>query len=364
VASAVYAPSQIAAAYNTTALHKTSATEAVRVSVIDLGGGFSDADVQAAAKCFGYPAPTLDVSTGDGMSSLIANNSDETQLDLQTMGAFVPGGTIQLIEATNGPASLLDAISRMLGDPNGFPDGGSISYAQCAVQESQGNLNLIQAIGRVGYLGLTVGSALYVAAGDWGSTTCGNAVPGTSQSFAASAPWVTAVGGSRLVLNAANKRVEEYVWDDQTYGLDAGGGGGVSKVFPRPWYQNGVTTETMRVVPDFSLLAAVQPGWPVMLNGQMESIGGTSGSSPFAMSQLALLSAQERLAGRPRVGFPKPWIYQLYQQHPELFYDVTTGSNDLNAVGCCTATKGFDDATGLGVPNFGGIAQHLPAPAP
>jgi hypothetical protein len=120
----------------------------------------------------------------------------------------------------------------------------------------------------------------------------------------------------------------------------------------------------MRVVPDFSFLAAVSPGWPVMLNGKMGGIGGTSASSPFAASQLALLSAQERLAGRPRVGFANPWIYQLYQQHPELFYDVVSGSNDLNGVGCCTATKGFDDATGLGVPNLAGLAQHLPPPSP
>jgi kumamolisin len=334
------------------------------VSVIDLGGGFKQGDVQGAAQCFGYVPPTIEVHTGDGMSDQIHNNSDETELDLQTMGAFVPGGTIQLIEDTNGPASLLDAMSRMLGDPSGLPDAASVSYAQCAVAESQGNLALIHAVGRLGILGLTVGVPTYVAAGDWGSTTCGNSVPGTSQAFAASAPWTTAVGGTRLAVDSSNQRTTEVVWDDHTFGLTAGGGGGISKVFPRPWYQNAVTTSAMRVVPDFSFLAAVSPGWPVMLNGKMGGIGGTSASSPFAASQLALLSAQERLAGRPRVGFANPWIYQLYQQHPELFYDVVSGSNDLNGVGCCTATKGFDDATGLGVPNLAGLAQHLPPPSP
>jgi kumamolisin len=362
-ADTMYAPSQIASAYHTRALEENKTTQAVRVSVIDLGGGFSDADVQGAARCFGYGAPSIEVHTGDGMSGQIHNNSDETELDLQTMGAFVPGGTIQLIEDTNGPASLLDAMSRMLGDPGGFPDAASISYAQCAVAESAGNLALIHAVGRLGILGLTVGVPTFVAAGDWGSTTCGNTVPGTSQAFAASAPWATAVGGTRLSLTSANQRASEVVWDDYPYGLTAGGGGGTSKVFPRPWYQNAVSKSPMREVPDFSFLAAVSPGWPVMLNGKMGGIGGTSASSPFAASQLALLSAQERLAGRPRVGFANPWIYQLYQQHPELFYDVTSGTNDLNGVGCCTATKGFDDATGLGVPNLTGLAQHLPPPS-
>ena len=118
------------------------------------------------------------------------------------------------------------------------------------------------------------------------------------------------------------------------------------------------------MVPDFALLADIEPGWPVMLGGQMKSIGGTSGSTPFAAATLAILSARERLAGRPRVGFINPWLYQLYSQHPDYFYDVVSGTNDLNRVGCCIATKGFDAASGLGVPNFLEIARHLPPPSP
>jgi kumamolisin len=232
------------------------------------------------------------------------------------------------------------------------------------VQESQGNLPLIHAIARVVLLDGIVGSPIFAAAGDWGSTACGSAVPGTSQSFAASAPWAVAVGGTRLTLNSANQRASEVAWNDSTYGLDDSTGGGVSEVFARPWYQNAVTSNPMRVVPDFAFLADASPGWPVMLNGQMEGIGGTSGSSPFALAQLALLSAQQRLAGKPRVGFPNPWIYQLYQQHPELFYDVTSGSNDLDGVGCCQAGKGFDQVTGLGVPDLAAVGQHLPPPSP
>ena len=118
------------------------------------------------------------------------------------------------------------------------------------------------------------------------------------------------------------------------------------------------------MVPDFALLADIQPGWPVVLNGQVQSIGGTSGSTPFAAATLAILSARERLAGRPRVGFINPWLYQLYKQHPDLFYDVVSGNNDVNGVGCCTATKGFDEVSGLGVPNLAEIAKHLPPPSP
>jgi subtilase family serine protease len=363
-ASLVYAPSQIATAYDTTATHETAASKAARIAVIDLGGGYSPSDIWQADRCFGYAQPIIDVHTGDGLSGQIRNNNDETELDLQTVATFAPGATIQLIEDTNGPTSLLDAISRMLGNPHGFPDYASISYGQCAVQESQGDLGIIQAVERVVILGTIVGNSVFAAAGDWGSTTCGNAVKGTSQAFAASSTWVTAVGGTRLYLNSHNQRTDEVAWNDKPYGLTAAGGGGVSKVFARPWYQNDVTTQPMRVVPDFAFLADAQPGWPVVLNGNMESIGGTSASSPFAMAQLALLSSQERLAGRPRVGFINPWLYQLYKQHPDLFYTTVSGNNDLDNVGCCSAHKGFDEVSGLGIPNLAEIARQLPPPSP
>ena len=361
--SSIYAPTQVATAYGTSATHETATSKAVRVAVIDLGGGYSPSDIWLADRCFGYPQPTIDVQTGDGVSGQIRSNNDETELDLQTVAEFAPGSTIQLIEATNGPASLLDATSRMLGNPHGFPDYTSISYGQCAVQEAQGTLGIIQAVERVVILGNIVGSSVFAAAGDWGSTTCANEVKGTSQAFAASATWVTAVGGTRLVLNSGNQRADEIAWNDKGYGMIVASGGGVSKVFARPWYQNSVTTSPMRVVPDFAFLADVQPGWPVVLNGNIQSIGGTSASAPFAMSQLALLSARERLAGQPRVGFINPWFYQLYKQHPALFYDVVSGGNDLGKVGCCTARKGFDEVSGLGVPDLAEITQDLPPPS-
>jgi subtilase family serine protease len=100
------------------------------------------------------------------------------------------------------------------------------------------------------------------------------------------------------------------------------------------------------------------------LDGQVQSIGGTSGATPFAAAQFALLSAQQRLAGRPRIGFVNPWLYQLYEHQRTLFYDVGAGSNDLDNVGCCTSNGGFDYVTGLGVPNLGEIAKHIAPPAP
>ena len=40
--------------------------------------------------------------------------------------------------------------------------------------------------------------------------------------------------------------------------------------------------------------------------------------------------------------------------------DITTGGNDLFEVGCCEARPGYDQASGLGVPNFAQAARSLP----
>jgi hypothetical protein len=118
-------------------------------------------------------------------------------------------------------------------------------------------------------------------------------------------------------------------------------------------------------LPDFAFLADIRPGWPVRLSGQLQGSGGTSGSTPFALSQVAPVSAREPLAGQPRVGFINPWIYQLYKQHPTFFYDVVSGGNDLREAGYRSATKAFfDDVTGLAVPGLPQIARHLPPPSP
>ena len=42
--------------------------------------------------------------------------------------------------------------------------------------------------------------------------------------------------------------------------------------------------------------------------------------------------------------------------------DITTGNNDLDGVGCCQATVGYDLASGLGVPNWAVLPATLPSP--
>ncbi len=193
------------------------------------------------------------------------------------------------------------------------------------------------------------GVSSLVAAGDAGSTTCGTSVAGTTLSYPAVSPFVTAVGGTRLTLGPGNTRVAETVWNDSVFGVSGAGGGGVARRQPRPAYQDGANPHGHRAVPDVSALADVVPGWPDVISSTLQTVGGTSGSTPFVAAATALVNASERQAGRPRVGLANGWFYKAASQ-PSAFFDVTQGSNDLAGVGCCQAGVGYDPASGLGVP--------------
>ncbi|HET8873557.1 MAG TPA: S8 family serine peptidase [Gaiellaceae bacterium] len=201
----------------------------------------------------------------------------------------------------------------------------------------------------------------FAAAGDSGSTTCGTLVRGTTLSYPAVSPFVTAVGGTRLTLRAGNTRVSETVWNDSAFGAKAAGGGGMTRLQDRPAYQNGTNAEPHRAVPDVSALADIVPGWPVVINSALQTVGGTSGSTPLVAAATALVSASEREAGRPPIGLANGWFYRAASQ-ASAFFDVAQGDNDLAGVGCCQATVGYDLASGLGAPNWATLPVTLPKP--
>ena len=115
-------------------------------------------------------------------------------------------------------------------------------------------------------------------------------------SYPAVSPYVTAVGGTRLTLGPGNTRVSEVVWNDSAYGEQAAGGGALSRRQPRSAYQDGFNPQNHRAVPDVSALADIVPGWPVVINSTLQTVGGTSGSTPLTA---ALVDGSQRKAGRP-----------------------------------------------------------------
>jgi subtilase family serine protease len=381
-AGAVITPAQTRAAYGTTVLQGRGYDGSkARMTIVSLGGGFSTQDLADFAECFGVRAPEVEITLGTGNPTRIVSYSAETHLDLQTVaGVLVNSPRVQLVQAVNDAynVGIIDGFSRALASPRGIPDAVSLSYGGCElgaaekVQVGQSRLSpMMSVLDDVFASGAVVGSAFFTGSGDSGSSVCQMAglvdLAKPTVALPASSIWITAAGGTRLTLGDGNRRIAETVWNDTAFGYPSGSGGGVSELIKAPWYQRGIHGNRGRTTPDSSALAAIQPGWPVAYGNALLNLGGTSGSSPFQASNIALISGFERAKGRAAVGFVNPWFYATPARN---FHDVTEGDNQvpiqgpdfINAPACCSAYAGYDQASGLGAPLFGRLAAALPKP--
>lgn len=114
-----------------------------------------------------------------------------------------------------------------------------------------------------------------------------------------------------------------------------------------PKYGSNVFNNTgkARAFPDVSSIGLkVATVW---LN-QTYGVGGTSASAPIFGGIITLLNEERVAVGKKPIGF----LYPVMYAHPEMFHDVTNGSN----LGCGTngfpTAPGWDPITGLGTPNY------------
>jgi subtilase family serine protease len=207
------------------------------------------------------------------------------------------------------------------------------------------------------------------ATGDTGSTLplpnggCCFPVPVTS--WPATDPLVTAVGGTRLQLDAGGERLApDTVWND----AGGAGGGGLSTVFERPDYQDGVRriVGRQRGTPDVSLSAALTGAVDFYLTvpGAAGPVGGwgLAGGTSLATPLLAGIVADADQASGHRLGLLNDRLYELAREHGRGIVDIVTGSNAVSLClrACATgspvllpvpgyaAAKGYDLASGLG----------------
>lgn len=370
---AVFAPGQIQAAYGTTALAaKGVRGKGARLTVISLGGGYDADDLARAAECFGYPNPRIDVVTGTGIDTPFVNASVETHLDLITASAVLPQtGSLTLLQAVSPLIGMTDAFARMLNG-DAVPDVASLSYGVCEREYEEELTSFVGLNEDLLRMAAIVGTTVVVATGDNGSSMCGatfaEETGEPSVWYPATSAWVTAVGGTRLALKADNTRRSERVWNDLPYtgnwpAPGPAGAGGASVLIDRPWWQPGPTPTGPRTVPDVALLGAIRPGWPIVYGGKVFTVGGTSGATPFLGANLAAMSAHQRARGFPSVGFANAWLYSAASGNRPAFVDITSGSNAVQLVGCCSAYRGYDMASGLGAPVMDGLYATLPRPA-
>lgn len=373
-----FTPNQYLTAYGYSALQSAGIQgQGERVALIEIDG-FRYSDLRHFAQCFGLATPAIN-GYGVGLSHPLAPGAEST-LDLEVLDAAAPDlKAIDVYESRPSAVDVLHSLTAPLRNPGSEPDVISASLGSCesATLDTIGNSGLRTVEGALA-LAAATGISVFASSGDDGSSACltpsGRPLPELAVSFPASSPWVTGVGGTNVVLDAANQITSQQVWNDAPL-VTAAGGGGSSALFRRPWYQGGFVKTAHRAVPDVSMLADVAPGFEVYCtapgdcnNGPNPSpwsqVGGTSAAAPLLAGGMALVDQELRTHGHQNVGLANPLLYGIDKASfgPSVISDVTTGANDLGAsisgspFGCCTAGPGYDEASGLGSVNIAALA--------
>jgi kumamolisin len=326
------------------------------VAIVELGGGFDQADLDAYFSGLGLATPKVTAVGVDGATNQPGgdpNGADgEVLLDIEVIGAVAPKADIVVYFAPNTDAGFVDAVTRAAhAEPT--PDAISISWGESedawtAQARSAFDDALVDAAG----LGVTVTAA----AGDDGSSDRVNdGKPHVD--FPASSPHILACGGTSLNANATTGNVtSEVVWN---HGAGKGAtGGGVSDAFPTPSWQEHVGVPATaagyqgRGVPDVAGDADPQTGYKVRVDGTDTVIGGTSAVAPL----WAGLTARLVQGTGSRLGLLSLKLYPAATSTETApgFRDIVKGSN-----GAFSARTGWDACTGLGVPDGTELLQAL-----
>ena len=190
----------------------------------------------------------------------------------------------------------------------------------------------------------------------------GTFTPVKEVTLLASDPLVLGAGGTSLTASHTSGAWQGEIAWGLPYGSKGSAfqasGGGFSRLFLRPGYQDGVPgINATRGVPDVSADASGHADLAMVLsNGGRSMIrdgGGTSASAPI---WAALIALADQYAGR-HLGFVNPAIYQIARgpQYRRAFHDVTTGNNTVQfppkTITGYQAGPGWDPVTGWGSPD-------------
>lgn len=341
-----YTPVQVAQLYGFPA---NASAKGQTIAVLELGGGYQEADITAYFQSLGLAAPKVtSVSVDNGTNSPgDPNGADgEVMLDIEVSAAVAPGANVVVYFAPNTDQGFIDAITTAVHDSTNKPSVLSISWGG---PESSWTQQAVTALDQACQAAAAVGVTITVASGDDGSTD-GVSGGGNHVDFPASSPHVLACGGTKLVASGSSV-TSETVWNELSVNEGATGGG-VSSLFSLPTWQansnvpSAPTSGGGRGVPDVAGDADPATGYTVRVDGQTTTIGGTSAVAPLWAGLIALANA----ANGQDAGFVNPALYGA----ANAFRDITSGNN-----GGFKAGPGWDACTGLGSPNGAAVIAAL-----
>jgi subtilase family serine protease len=296
----------------------------------------------------------IDLSNGKTVSR--TNDwATEIALDVEWAHAVAPAAKIVLvIAASSSMTDMFNAVRTAAAQPN----VAAVSMSWGATEYSSETSSAFD-----GLFASYPGVVFLASSGDAGNN-------GSNQCYPAASPYVTAVGGTSIKSLALTSRSSEVAWSLS--------GGGASIYEAMPIYQTSYLTGTnslvlnkgKRAIPDVSYNAdnANSPVG-VYANSNWYAVGGTSAGAPQWAGITALFSQYLQKKGsllstlvRGNSGFNN-LIYQakIQQGSQVSFFDVTIGSDQTGRGVCalCVAGVGYDDVTGLGVPNVGNFLGHF-----
>lgn len=313
--------------------------------------------------------PTDGQGSGDFLTWAI-----ETSLDVEYAHAMAPGANIVLaVAASDDSPDLLQVEQEVL------PQYPRAIVSQSFGQDETGDFN--DPVSTAGMQKLFLNQVLHggtvvASSGDYGASNLSTFGPAPTPmaGFPASSPLVLAVGGTM------GNPAPGGLWNNGRYGGEqawnellpdvfpgAGATGGApSVVFKAPFWQLGVTGQSMRAEPDVSYNAAFDGGVVVVLGGKHGVVGGTSAAAPQWAAIVALANELRGRQGRLPLGIATPQLYMLARDRGDYrqdFHDITTGTNalfgDLYGLPGFGADRGYDLPTGLGTPDVSRLLKDL-----
>jgi subtilase family serine protease len=395
-----YNPDQLQSAYEVKpALAGGQNGHGITVAIIDAyASPTMQADANAYATNFGQPKFTKGQYTEkvfrpfglqDECGGEEGWNGEET-LDVEAVHSLAPGAKIHYVGARDCDQGIDEAINYVV--QHKAADIVSNSYGNLgedipAAEMAKEHAMFVQAASE--------GIGFYFSSGDSGDeVTLGN-TPSAQPDYPASDPFVTAVGGTSLGVDAANQYQFETGWGTDIDRVDYtktpaaytapppgpfffGAGGGTSGVFAQPTYQKGKVPAALsrrfggapaRVVPDVAAIADPYTGFAIgeTVNGQFElsSIGGTSLACPVFAGIEALASTGRRAP----IGFANPLLYGLkagaYHDVVPSRVPVAVATPSGSALvtfdrdSTLATSFGYDDVTGLGSPRGTGFLNAV-----
>jgi subtilase family serine protease len=373
-----YVPDQVEAAYNLPALYRGGTTgQGQTIVIVDAFGSPTIADdLLQFDQYLGLGTPPLRIVQVGHVPTFDPSNSDmvgwagETTLDVEYAHAGAPGAKIVLVEVGQDDLGKLAlavqyAVQHKLGDVISLSWGEAepalgqdflSSYSSIFSQAASKHITIVASSGDTGVSGQDDSGGYY-----------GYPVV----TWPASSPYVTAVGGTRLNLNALGARNGlDTAWNDTYstavndffYGNDGptplATGGGKSAYYGRPGYQNSVRNITghQRGIPDISMSASCSVAVNVFetYTGGQGGWTASCGTSESAPMFAAIVALADQAAGHP-LGLINPALYALAARHAPGIVPVASGNNTVSFSGQTvhgySVRHGYNLVTGLGSVN-------------